>query len=157
MRVEGGRVRGDVLSAALWVLVGLYFVYAGWDLGLGALHDPGSGFMIFWVGLAMAGLSAGVFVAGFRGAGERLRDLWAGTDIARNVRFVLALCVYAVLLPWLGFIPSTILLLIVLFRALQPQAWWVTAIWAVVPTAVCVVVFRHWFGIQLPAGVFGIG
>lgn len=147
----------DVLSASLWALVGLYFVYAGWDLGLGVLHDPGSGFMIFWVGLAMAGLSAGVLVAGWRGAGERLRDLWSGANIGRNVRFVLALCVYAVLLPWLGFIVSTILLLIVLFRALQRQAWWVTAIWAVVPTAVCVVVFRNWFGIQLPAGVFGIG
>lgn len=147
----------DVLSASLWGLVGVYFVYAGWELGLGVLHDPGSGFMIFWVGLAMAALSIGVLVAGWRGAGERLRDLWAAANVTRNVRFVLALCVYAVLLPWLGFMPSTLLLLVVLFRTLQSQPWWATAIWAVVPTVVCVVVFRHGFGIQLPAGVFGIG
>ena len=68
-----------------------------------------------------------------------------------------ALCVYAVVLPWLGFTVATVLLLIVLFRALESQPWWTTLLWAVVPTALSILVFRRWLGIQLPAGFFDLG
>ena len=148
----------DVLSACLWGLVGAYFIYAGLDLGLGVLRDPGSGFMIFWVGLFMALLSAFVFVAALRAtAVSTLSSLWSGTQYAPIVRSMAALCVYAVVLPWLGFTVATVLLLIVLFRALESQPWWTTLLWAVVPTALSILVFRRWLGIQLPAGFFDLG
>lgn len=148
----------DVLSAGLWAVVGAYFIYAGWDLGLGKLRDPGSGFMIFWVGIIAVALSLSVMAVALRTrAGERLRSLWADTDYRRLVRAVIALVVYAVLLPNIGFIPSTVLLMIVLFRTIDPPRWWVTLVLAIGATLFCDLVFRRWLGVQLPLGPFGWG
>lgn len=148
----------DLISAGLWALVGVYFIYAGWDLGLGKLRDPGSGFMIFWVGWIMAVLSLLVVAAAIRShVTTTLRNLWAGTEQGRLFRAVLALCVYAVLLPYLGFIPSTWLLMIVLLRAIEPPRWWVTIMLALGAALFCDLVFRRWLGVQLPLGPFGWG
>ena len=148
----------DLLSAGLWILVGAYFIYAGKSLDLGELRDPGSGFMIFWVGILMVALSAAVFVAAlFRPVTHKFGELWTGSNNWRVVRFVLALCVYAVLLPWLGFLLTTVMLLVVLFRAVEPTPWWLTVSLALAATAVCELVFHRWLGIQLPTGFFGWG
>jgi putative tricarboxylic transport membrane protein len=148
----------DLLSASLWILVGAYFVYAGQQLELGELRDPGSGFMIYWVGVFMAGLSIAVFVGALlRPAAARFGELWADVQYGRVARFVAALCVYALILPWFGFIPATLLLLVVLFRAVEPTPWWLTILLAVVATGACDLVFHRWLGIQMPAGIFDWG
>src|SRR5438046_10239843 len=106
----------DLLSAGLWILVGAYFIYAGKSLELGELRDPGSGFMIFWIGILMVALSAAVFVGALlRPATGKFGTLWTGSHQWRVVRFVGALCVYAVVFPLLGFFLVSVLLLVVLF------------------------------------------
>ena len=148
----------DLWSAGLWMLVGAYFIHTGQELDLGELRDPGSGLMIYWVGVLMVVLCAGIFITALVGpATARFGEIWAGVQYGRVVRFVLALCAYAVLLPWLGFIPTTLVLLIVLFRAVEPTPWWLTVLLAVLATAFCDLIFHRWLGIQLPAGFFGWG
>jgi putative tricarboxylic transport membrane protein len=56
----------DILSSLFWMAVGLGVCYGGYDLELGTLRDPGSGFMFFWVGLIMIGLSLAVLVKAVR-------------------------------------------------------------------------------------------
>ena len=69
----------DILSALFWLAVALGITAAGWDLRLGRLNDPGSGFMIFWVGVAMTALCIATLVAALRQpAAGGLGALWAG-------------------------------------------------------------------------------
>jgi putative tricarboxylic transport membrane protein len=149
--------RADVASSLLWAGVGAYVCYAGWDLELGAVNDPGSGFMIFWVGVIMLLLAAIVFVGAVRrtpGTGPQM--VW-GHRWKKVVMVVAALVAYAWVLSWLGFIATTFILLVLLFKFVEPQRWTVAVGGAVASALLAYAVFHLWLGAQLPPGVFELG
>ena len=145
----------DAASGGFWLLVGAFVAWSGWDLELGSIHDPGSGFILFWVGLIMAALSAGVVIGAFGGGVEL--PAWAGTRWPKVVFVLLALVAYAWLLPRAGFIVTTTVVLVFLFKVVEPQRWWVAVGGAVASALLAYLVFRVWLGAQLPAGMLGIG
>jgi putative tricarboxylic transport membrane protein len=148
----------DALSALPWLVLGAGVAWAGWDLELGLLRDPGSGFLLFWVGIVTMGLALCVLGGALRApAGPGVAALWTGTRWPKVVGVLVALVAYAYALPWLGFLLTTTLLLVVLFKAVEPQRWSVAIGGAVASALVAWVVFRLWLGTQLPAGVFEIG
>lgn len=148
----------DILSTLFWLAAALGIAWAGFDLRLGTLNDPGSGFMIFWVGVVMTGLCLATLVAALRApAGGSLRALWAGLRW-RHVPYVAALlALYAWLMPTLGFPLMSALLLMVLFKTIEPQGWAVAIAGAIVSTAVAWLVFARWLGTQLPVGTLWAG
>jgi putative tricarboxylic transport membrane protein len=152
-------VRGrDIISSLFWLAMGIGVCYGGYDLGLGSLHDPGGGFIFFWAGVIMAGLSIGVLVQSLRQKAEKgaLRALWAGIPWKKIVPVVAALFVYAYVFTPLGFILATVLLLIFLFKAVEPQRWSWAILGAVISTLAVYGVFRLLLNCQLPEGLLGI-
>ncbi len=144
---------GDVIAAAFWLAIGLGIAYSGRDLGLGRLNEPGSGFMIFWVGVVMSALSAAALIGALRRpAGDGLASLWSGLRWHYVPYVVVLLLAYAWLLPALGFLAVTVLLLVILFRTVDPRGWVASIAGAVITTGVAYLVFGRWLGTQLPAG-----
>jgi putative tricarboxylic transport membrane protein len=148
---------GESLAAAFWLAVALGTTWCGWDLGLGTLSDPGPGGMIFWVGVTMTGLSLATLVAAVRqspadGNIGGLASLWQGTRWWLVPYVVALLALYAWLLPTLGFLATTTLLLAILFATIDRQSWIVPPVGAVLATATVYIVFHRWLGTQLPAG-----
>jgi putative tricarboxylic transport membrane protein len=152
---------GDIASGALLAALGFFFVAAGRDLGLGRLSDPGSGFLIFWVGLILIALSSGVVVVAWRsgidGEGGTLRSVWAGANWRKVGYVVLVLAVYAWALPTLGFLLATVVLLLVLFRTVEPQSWTTSVVGSAVATLAAWLLFVKALGTQLPTGLWGVG
>lgn len=105
----------DLVGAAVVAGLGVYLVREGGDLGFGDPAEPGSGFMFWWIGVAL--LVAAAALAGFALVGAPA----SGPDIQTNGRISLALaCVvalgaYALLLERVGFIPTSAALLTGLF------------------------------------------
>ena len=144
---------GDLLAAAFWLAVALYITWAGADLGLGTLSDPGPGGMIFWVGAVMTALSLAMLAAALRRSpAGGLASLWQGTRWWLVPYVVALLGLYAWLLPTLGFFATTALLLFVLFMTIDRQSWIAPPVGAVLATAAAYIVFHRWLGTQLPAG-----
>jgi hypothetical protein len=172
---------GETLAAAFWLLVALVITWSGWDLGLGTLGDPGPGGMIFWVGAIMSALCLAAMwtalrsssgraadrapnladdgaVDGARGEGSRLEPprtlagLWHGTRWWLVPYVVALLALYAWLLPALGFLATTTLLLLVLFLTIDRRSWIGPPVGAVLATLAVYIVFHRWLGTQLPAG-----
>ena len=144
---------GDVIAAAVWLAVALGIAYAGHDLGLGRLNEPGSGFMIFGVGVAMVALSAAALLAALRQpAGDGLASLWSGLRWYYIPYVIVLLIAYAWLLPVLGFVAVTIVLLVILFRTVDPRGWPASIAGAVIIAAAAYLVFGRWLGTQLPLG-----
>ncbi len=148
---------GELLAAAFWLAVALGITWAGADLGLGTLGDPGPGGMIFWVGAVMTALSLATLVAALRrappkGLNEGLASLWQGTRWWLVPYVVALLGLYAWLLPTLGFFATTALLLFVLFITIDRQSWIAPPVGAVLASAAAYIVFHRWLGTQLPAG-----
>ncbi len=151
--------REDIGSSLFWMGISIGFCYGGYDLGLGTLREPGSGFIFFWVGLIMIGLSIGIFIRAMRADAEAKEgeNLWSGIQWWKIISMILSLFIYAYVLSDLGFLLSTALLLIFLFRGLGPQPW----LWAVLEgagsTLITYLIFGVWLGVQFPRGFLGIG
>lgn len=147
----------DIISSLFWAAMGIGICCGGYDLRLGSLNDPGGGFMFFWVGVIMFGLSCSIFI---RAAKEKavpgeVNAVWAGISLTKIAAVLVVLFIYAYLLTPLGFIPATILLMIFLFKAVEPQRWSWAILGAVVSTLAAYGVFRLWLQCQLPSGLLG--
>jgi len=148
--------RADLLSAAVLAAVGLFFVYSGRDLGMGRLADPGSGFMIFWVGWVLTGFAVAIGATALRTTvAGNIAALWEGADILKVLAAVAIMTAYALALPTAGFILTTLVMLTLLFRLIEPVAWWKAAGGAAIATAITWLLFVRLLGTQLPAGIPG--
>ncbi len=151
--------REDAGSSLFWLVISAGICCGGYDLGLGSLHQPGSGFIFFWVGILMIGLSLGIFFHALRRGdqpGER-KDLWSGILWWKILSVALALFVYAFVLTDLGFLLSTTLLLIFVFKFLGPQTWPKSIVQALLSSAITYWIFGVWLNVQFPRGLWGIG
>ena len=148
----------DMISSLFWMAMGLGICYGGYDLHLGSLHEPGSGFMFFWVGVIMIGLSLIILIKAVREKGQKgeLKILWTEIRWQKVILVLAALFIYAYVLTPLGFILTTILLLIFLFKAIEPQKLSWAILGAVVFTLAAYSLFRFWLGCQLPQGLLGV-
>ena len=79
----------------------------------------------------------------------------AGIPWKKMISVLVVLFIYAYLLTPLGFIPATILLLLFLFKAVEPQRWSWAILGAVASTLVAYGVFQLWLKCQLPSGILG--
>lgn len=148
----------DIISSLFWMAMGIGVCYGGVDLELGSLHNPGSGFMFFWVGVIMIGLSLSILIRATKEtavAGE-LKVLWTEIRWKKIVSVLVALFLYAYTFSFLGFILTTILLLIFLFKVVEPQRWSWAILGAIISTLAAYGIFRLWLGSQLPKGFLGI-
>jgi putative tricarboxylic transport membrane protein len=112
--------------------------------------------MLFWVGLIMVGLTLAILLAALRRAPGAAGTLWAGTRWRKIILVVAALVGYAYALERLGFFLTTVLVLIFLFKAIEPQRWTVAVAGAVLTALAAYGLFSLWLGAQLPRGaLFG--
>ncbi|MGB9698977.1 MAG: tripartite tricarboxylate transporter TctB family protein [Thermodesulfobacteriota bacterium] len=149
----------DALSGLFWMAIGLGVCWGGVDLELGTLHDPGSGFIFFWVGIIMIGLAAAILIRGIRekSPAAELRTIFAHVQW-KKVLFVLgALIAYALTFYHLGFVLTTIFFLIFLFKAIEPQRWSIAIGGAILSALTAYAVFHWWLGTQLPQGILPLG
>jgi putative tricarboxylic transport membrane protein len=156
--VEIGMKSRDIISSLFWMAMGIGVCYGGYDLELGTLHDPGGGFIFFWAGVIMIGLSIGVLIQAMRrkAVEGEMRAIFAGIPWKKIASVVAALFVYAYAFVPLGFILTTVLLLVFLFKAVEPQRWSWAVLGAVVSTLAVYGVFRLLLQCQLPQGLLGV-
>jgi putative tricarboxylic transport membrane protein len=149
----------DIISSLFWMTIGIGVCYGGYDLELGTLHDPGSGFIFFWVGIIMVGLSVGVLISAIKRTdvpGELKKVLWTEIRWTKIMSVLVALFLYAYLFTFLGFILSTVLLLVFLFKVVEPQTWLKAVLGSIITTLAAYALFQLWLGSQLPKGFLGI-
>jgi putative tricarboxylic transport membrane protein len=148
----------DIISSLFWMAMGIGIAYGGYDLGMGSLRDPGSGFIFFWAGFIMSGLSLMILIGAIREKGVKgeLKKMVADIRWKKVISVLAALVIYAYALERLGFIVTTIALLIFLFKALEPQKWSWAILGAVFSTLAAYGLFHVWLKCQLPQGILGV-
>ena len=150
-------VSAELWAALVWLGISVFVVWAGWDLGIGTMAAPGSGFLPFWAGLLMCAFSLAVLWSAVTEGGPSLGSLWAGVRWGNVIFIIASLVVYAALLETLGFLLATIPLLLVLLRGVDPVPWRTAIPIAVLSTLGVWWVLKRALLIQLPAGIFDIG
>jgi putative tricarboxylic transport membrane protein len=158
MKSTGLRVNNaELWGGAIWFAVSLFVIEQGRRLGIGQVNEPGMGFMLFWIGVVMAALSLGVAAQSITGAGPSVRALWAGTRWVKTLIVIVAFVLYAFAFTRLGFLLSTIPLMLVLLRGIDPVRWPVALPLAFGAPLLIWWVLESILQIQLPTGIFEIG
>ena len=142
----------ELWGGLFWLAIGVFVIWAGRDMGLGRLHEPGPGFAFYWIGILMSALSLGVIGQALVSGGPTLSSLWAGTRWRKVLVVIGLLLIYGVGFESIGFVPCTLALLLVLMWFVDPVDWWVAVIIAVVATFGVWAAVTKWLKIQLPAG-----
>lgn len=151
--------RAEQIACLFWIVVSLSVCTGAIGLKLGTPSDPGPGFLPFGTG-ALLGILAFVHllkVSRATSRGEAEGFLWQGVNWQRSLSIVLAVLVYALLLPHLGYLIATFTLMVVLFSLYDRKKLGI-----VVPASLFVIgithlVFHVWLKVQFPSGFFRIG
>ena len=143
----------ELWGGLFWLAVGAYIVFAGRDMGLGGLHQPGPGFAFYWVGILMCALAASVIGQAVLAGGANVASLWVGTRWGKVLAVIALLLAYGVAFEPIGFIVCTVVMLLVLMWFVDPVKWWLAIVIAVGSTAGVWLTMTKWMKIQLPSGV----
>jgi hypothetical protein len=136
------------LSAAFSAGALKYYTWWGVD-------GPGSAFLPFWLGLAMAGLALMMLVRSLKQANAGGAWLPSGQGL-RDMLVVLAATVaYVALLRVTGMVLGTALFLVVLLRFLGTHRWWVCVAVAAGAAGFNYLVFARWLRVPFPDGLLG--
>ncbi len=143
-----------LIADSLWLILGVAVCVESWNLKIGALHSPGPGFLPFWAGLFLGLFS---LISLIRTAAtpktEDEPSVWTGVNVPKLILVILALLLYVALLDTLGFFLCTFLLLIFLFRTVEPYPWYIVLLASVLSLAAVYVLFVLLMDVRLPSGV----
>ena len=146
----------DQTSSLFWLLVSILVFAESLRIGIGTLHNPGMGFMTLGASGILGILSLVLFLqASVRKEDLRHKPLFAGTLWRRIFFVLLVLTVYARVMPVLGYLVSTFLLMGLLFWVLERKKTWFVLLSAFLATLFTHMVFSKWLNCQFPHGLFG--
>lgn len=158
MKSSGFRIdNAELWGGAIWFAISLFVLEHGRRLELGSFNEPGMGFMMFWLGLVMAGLSLAIAAQSIKSEGPSVRSLWTDTRWMKTLIVIAAFIVYAFAFTRLGFLLSTVPLMLVLLRGIDPVRWTLAVPLAFGAPLLIWWILKSLLQIQLPNGMFEIG
>ena len=152
-RLNNSELWGGLIGLAL----GGFVIWSGLKLKLGTINDPGAGFVLFYTGILMCLFAASIIFAALTEGGPTLGSRWENARWTRPLLVIVCLIAFSFALDPLGFLLSSIPLMLLLLRVVDPVRWPLA-----VPIAVLVPLGMWWvlkrlLLIQLPSGIFEIG
>lgn len=147
-------------ASVFWFFVGVATLINAYFLGLGHWHRPGPGFIFFLAALVLTALSildlANNFFWKTRGNSEEKEErIWANVRWIKILLVLAALVGYAYFLNFLGFPLATFLLMVFLFKAVEPTKWPVAIASSLITIFCCYFLFQVWLKVPLPSGFWG--
>ena len=127
-------------------------------LGFGTFSQPAAGFLPFLSGLLLGMLSLIDFISGVLvhwEADKKDAGIWSSIHWKKLLSTLVILVLYIGLLPKLGFSIGTTLLLLFLFRLMEPRPWWIVIVLSVGIAGIFYLGFEIVLGAQLPRGFLG--
>ena len=145
-----------VLGLVLLVAVGVYALAVSLSLGLWRQNSPGEGLFPFIAAAAVTALSlaglAATLGARHAPAQSEVGSIGVRTAALRLGAYLAALVFYAAVLDALGFIVSTILVVVFILRIAEGYGWRTTLAVAAGTVVGCQILFVRWLGALLPTG-----
>ena len=146
----------DQASSLFWLLVSISVFVGSLHLGIGTLKNPGMGFLTFGASGILGILSLILFLqASLQKKEIKTAPFFAGPLWTRILLVVIVLVVYSWVMPVLGYLISTFLLMTALFWILERRKIVFVFVSSILSTLVTYLVFSKWLNCQFPDGLFG--
>ena len=153
LKLNNSELWGGLIGLAL----GIFVIWSGVKLKLGSINDPGSGYVLFYTGILMCLFAATIVTAAVTEGGPTFASRWQGARWSKPAMLIAFLAVYCFALEPFGFLLSSIPLMLLLLRAIDPVRWPLAIPLAVLAPLGVWWVLKRLLLIQLPSGIFEIG
>jgi putative tricarboxylic transport membrane protein len=148
--------RFDRVFSFLWIALGIYQCIESVRLGLGSMMEPGTGFMPFVLGLVMIALASALFFESsveIRKKRPARISVWGDVYWKRVVYITILMAAFAVLLPKLGYLIDTFLIMILLLKSGEAIKWPTAIFVGAVTAGFSYVLFGIWLSVSFPKGI----
>jgi putative tricarboxylic transport membrane protein len=153
LKLNNSELWGGLVGLGL----GVFVIWSSFKLKIGTINDPGSGYVLFYTGILMCLFALTIVVAAVTEGGPTFGSRWEGARWTKPAVLIACLVVYCFALEPLGFLVSSIPLMLLLLRAIDPVRWPLAIPLAVLAPLGVWWVLKRVLLIQLPAGIFEIG
>lgn len=143
----------DQVSTFFWFLFGLYIIQEGYTIHLGKLRDPGPGFLLFWCGVILCGLSALTFFKARFSKEKESEKMWEGIKWHKPLLILMISFVYVLFFARLGFLLSTFILMLIIFKFIEPQKWSKVLVSSFLSAFLGWLIFDFFLKVQFPRGL----
>jgi len=151
-------MHAERMGILFWLAVGLVSIYGSTRLGLGALREPGSGFLPFVAGAFISLMALFLLLLSFfrkPGTQERLAAFWSGVHWHRPAVISLVTFAFVLVLEHLGFILASFFLLFILFKWVEKFSWKKALTIPTLTLGLTYLMFNVFLKATLPKGIFG--
>ncbi len=150
--------RHDPISSRIWFIAGLgILAWSVLTLRVGTLSKPGPGFFPIFCGVVICILASIVVYQARRNRkevkGERLYEKSSLVDLISTVGILTG---YALLLERLGFLVTTFIVLLFIFKKISKTPLFLGIVESLLATGACYFVFGYLLKTPVPKGWFGI-
>jgi hypothetical protein len=151
--------RSSIAAAVVLVALAGFILLEVRKLPLGSLRMPQTGLFPATLAVLLLLFSLAALLLAFRqtksesGPAAQKIDSEGWSRIGSTL---VALVGYALALEWIGYLPSTFILMILLLRAIEAQKWHVVLSVALLTSLLSYFIFARLLGVPLPAGALGL-
>ena len=146
----------DKMSSIFLILVSIITCLGSIRIGLGTFGAPGSGFVPFIAGVFLGIMSLLILIKASRENKSKAILSQGRPNLRKVIKMILGLFIYVILLPILGYVVGTFLLMLFLLKGVETLKWR----WAVATSILIVIVsyliFDVWLQGMLPVGLVDI-
>jgi putative tricarboxylic transport membrane protein len=144
----------DFLASLCLLVLTCWVAKQALRMGIGGLHSPGPGFLVFFASSMLGILALHLLVKSAQRSGKAVQVERGTKHHTRVVWVVLSLAGYTLFVSSVGYLLVTFALLFFLFAMLQKgkKRWLSAAATAAAVSVVTYLVFSVWFKLSLPAG-----
>lgn len=150
------RREGFLSFAAL--LIGLIIAIASLTHNVGTLARPGPFLLPLLTALCLIVTGFCSLIGAFRGSGrDRVStDKLFDRSLFNVVAAVVAMGVYSLILPWVGYLLSTFLLLVFLFKTAGVRRWINVVLTSFLVTSLSYLLFDYALKLRFPPGILSL-
>jgi putative tricarboxylic transport membrane protein len=147
--------RTYIIVNIFWLVLSIAVCLESRRLNVGRVHAPGPGFLPFYTAILLGILALTSLVQTLKVAEGPASEIWGGVRWLKLGLMLASLFLYTLLFSLLGFVLATFLLLLVLFRVIEPYGWRMVLISSVLTIAGTYFFFVVLLESRLPQGFLG--
>jgi putative tricarboxylic transport membrane protein len=147
--------KAHIIANLIWLALAVAVCAESVRLRVGSFHAPGPAFLPFFAAALLGILSLISLIQTWRERDEEGPGPWTGTPLVKIALLSGVLFLYTALLNVLGFILGTFLLLLFLFRVVEPMGWKTVLIVTVLTMGGTYLLFGVLIESTLPKGFLG--
>jgi len=151
-------MKADRASSIVWMGVGLLSIYGSFQLDLGTLREPGSGFLPFLAGSVICLMALIVFLQSFlqeKGFQVQISTLWKRHRWHRSAIVFLLLLGYILFLEWIGFLLTAFVMVLAMVKVVEKLSWGKALLISISASMVSYLAFVKILKAMLPKGLLG--